>query len=98
MTSLKNFKVMKKLGFILTILFAILQVNAQDFAFGAKGGINVASVGGNTYAGLGGLASKISFHLGGVAEIPISESSAHKLNCCIRLRVRNGISEVMETA
>lgn len=33
----------------------------------------MASIGGNTYSGLGGLGSKVSFHLGGVAEIPITD-------------------------
>lgn len=63
---------------IFTILLCLVfsLVSAQDFSFGVKGGINVASVGGGTYTGFGGLGSKISFHLGGVAEVPISEKFA----------------------
>ncbi|TMM58774.1 PorT family protein [Maribacter algarum] len=63
---------------IFTILFCLLfsLVSAQDFSFGVKGGLNVASVGGGTYTGFGGLGSKISFHIGGIAEVPISEKFA----------------------
>jgi len=65
---------MKKTSFFTILLcFAFTTISAQDFGFGVKGGINVASIGGGSYAGLGGLASKVSFHIGGVAEIPISE-------------------------
>ncbi len=60
--------------FLLCLLF--VSVSAQDFSFGVKGGINITSVGGGTYTGFGGLGSKISFHLGGVAEVPISEKLA----------------------
>jgi len=64
--------------FLFTLLLCITfaTASAQDFSFGAKGGINIASVGGGTYTGFGGLGSKISFHLGGVAEVPISEKFA----------------------
>jgi len=63
---------------IFTILFCfiIATTSAQDFSFGVKGGINVASIGGGTYTGFSGLGSKISFHVGGVAEVPISEKFA----------------------
>jgi len=71
---------MKKLSILTVFAFlTFLSMSAQDFAFGVKGGVNVASVGGNAYAGLGGLSSfgsKISFHVGGVVEIPISEKLA----------------------
>ena len=67
---------MKKSVFVLTLFFSVCQLAAQDFGFGVKGGINVASIGGNTYTGLGGLTSKVSFHLGGVAQIPISDKIA----------------------
>ena len=62
------------LTFLLCSLF--VSVSAQDFSFGAKGGINIASIGGGTYSGVAGLGSKVSFHLGGVAEVPISEKFA----------------------
>lgn len=64
---------MKKLVFFVTVLAVTFYSNAQDFNLGVKGGINVASVGGSGYSGLGGLGSKVSFHLGGVAEVPISD-------------------------
>ncbi|QCX01561.1 PorT family protein [Aggregatimonas sangjinii] len=68
---------MRKLSiFMLWSLCTIFTSNAQEFNFGVKGGVNLASVGGNTYAGLGGLGSKLSFHVGGVVEIPISEKLA----------------------
>ncbi|CAM4130720.1 porin family protein [Zobellia nedashkovskayae] len=64
---------MKKLVFFLTALLTITAINAQDFNFGVKGGINIASVGGSAYSSLGSLGTKVSFHLGGVAEFPITE-------------------------
>jgi len=71
---------MRKLFFLTAFAFlTFISINAQDFAFGVKGGVNVASVGGNTYAGITGLSSfssKISFHVGAVVEIPISEKLA----------------------
>ncbi|GEQ86550.1 hypothetical protein ULMS_20580 [Patiriisocius marinistellae] len=44
---------------------------AQDLKFGAKAGLNVASIGGDAYAGLGGLDSRIAYHIGVFAEIPL---------------------------
>lgn len=71
---------MKKQSFFTIILcLSLALVSAQDFSFGAKGGINIASVGGGTYTGFGGLGSKISVHLGGVAEVPVSEKFAAQL-------------------
>lgn len=63
---------------VLTCLLCLLVISlsAQDFSFGVKGGINVASIGGGNSLGLSGLGSKISFHVGGVAEVPISEKFA----------------------
>ena len=67
---------MKKIVLVFTLFLTVWQLTAQDFGFGVKGGINVASIGGNTYTGLGGLTSKVSFHLGGVVEIPFSDKIA----------------------
>lgn len=67
---------MKKLIFFAGVLLCTFSARAQDFGFGVKGGINLASIGGSTYAGLGSFGSKVSFHLGGVAEIPFSEKIA----------------------
>lgn len=64
---------MKKRSVFAVLLFVCTLVGAQDFGFGVKGGVNIASIGGNSYAGLGGLGSRVSFHIGGVAQIPISE-------------------------
>jgi len=71
---------MRKLSILTVMAFlTFISANSQDFAFGIKGGVNVASVGGNSYAGIGGLSSfgsKVSFHIGGLVEIPISEKLA----------------------
>ncbi|SHI54215.1 porin family protein [Pseudozobellia thermophila] len=68
---------MKKLVFIFTLMLSTYQVSAQDFGFGVKAGLNIANIGGSNYYGnLGSFGSKVSFHLGGVAEIPISEKMA----------------------
>ncbi|WP_339711325.1 porin family protein [uncultured Kriegella sp.] len=65
---------MRKSLFFATVFYlTLLTAEAQDFNFGVKGGINVASIGGNSYVGLGGFGSKVGFHLGGVAEVPVSE-------------------------
>jgi len=63
---------------IFTIVSCLLFVfgSAQELSFGVKGGVNVSSVSGNAYVNLGGLTSKVSFHVGGVAEIPISDKFA----------------------
>lgn len=65
---------MKKLLFITVFLF-IFQANAQDesisknIQIGAKAGINFATITGDDPA----IKGRTSFHLGGMAEIPISE-------------------------
>ena len=62
---------MKKL--ILTAAFSILifQFNqAQELTFGVKGGINLASLGGDVGPGAKG---KMGFHLGGIAEYMLSD-------------------------
>ena len=61
---------------LIALGFTLSTLSAQEFDFGVKGGINVASIGGGTYAGLGGLGSKIGFHVGAVAAIPISDKFA----------------------
>ena len=65
---------MKKL-FIFTavLLFAVSASQAQEIRFGAKAGLNVASLGGDSYSGLGSLGSRTSFHLGALVEIPIMD-------------------------
>ena len=62
---------MKKLLIFTAIaLFGFTNVNAQDVNFGAKAGVNFASITGDD---IGELDSKTSFHVGFVAEIVISE-------------------------
>lgn len=62
---------MKKL-FIITaiVLFGFTNVNAQDINFGAKAGVNFASISGDDTDDLDG---RTSFHVGIVAEIVISD-------------------------
>lgn len=50
-----------------------LSVTAQDFGFGVKGGVNISNIGGYNYGGLGTLGSRVAFHIGGVAEVPITD-------------------------
>src|SRR5690606_9363365 len=61
---------MKKLLLSTAIaIFAIANVNAQSLNFGAKAGLNLANVGGDIDENEG----IVGFHIGGVAEISISE-------------------------
>ncbi|SDS94060.1 porin family protein [Winogradskyella sediminis] len=50
--------------------FAFTSVNAQEVTFGAKAGLNLASISGDETDDLDG---RTAFHLGAVAEISISE-------------------------
>lgn len=58
----------KVLLFAAFAVFAFTTSQAQEFRLGAKLGLNLASVGGD---GTGGLGSRTSFHIGGLAEIPL---------------------------
>jgi len=60
---------MKKLYVtVIVILSIVFTAEAQDIKFGAKEGINIASV----TADIDSAKSKVAFHIGGIAEIPIS--------------------------
>lgn len=59
---------MKKIYATIVILSIALTLNAQDIKFGAKAGANIASVTGEIESA----GSRVAFHLGGMAEIPIS--------------------------
>ena len=62
----------KLLLFTAVALFAFTSVQSQEFRLGAKAGLNVASLGGDSYyGGLGSLGSRTSFHIGGIVEIPL---------------------------
>ena len=50
-------------------LFGFLSANAQEVKFGAKAGVNLATIGGDVEDADG----RTSFHVGGVAEIMISD-------------------------
>lgn len=62
----------KLLLFTAVALFALTTAQSQEFRMGAKAGLNVASLGGDSYyGGLGSLGSRTSFHIGGLVEIPL---------------------------
>lgn len=61
---------MKKLILLVAVALFAFNVNAQDVTFGAKAGVNFASLGGDDADGLD---SRTSFHVGGVVNIGISE-------------------------
>ncbi len=62
---------MKKVFIIAVIaVFSLTSTQAQEFSFGVKAGVNVASLGGDTF--VGGLDSRVSFHIGGLLVVPVS--------------------------
>ena len=62
---------MKKVVLMAAIaVFGLCNVSAQEVSFGAKAGVNFATIGGDDTDGVDG---RTSFHIGGVAEIKISE-------------------------
>jgi hypothetical protein len=62
---------MKKLILTVALSFLIFQFNqAQELTFGVKGGINLASLGGDVPSNA---KSKIGFHIGGIAEYMLSD-------------------------
>src|SRR5690606_39067089 len=62
----------KLLLFTAVALFAFTTAQSQEFRIGAKAGVNIASLGGDSYyGGLGSLGSRTSFHIGGLVEIPL---------------------------
>jgi len=60
---------MKKLFLAAFAVFAFTSMNAQEVKFGAKAGVNLATLGGDAED----VDGRTSFHVGGVAEIIISE-------------------------
>ena len=66
---------MKKLLVIITIaVFTVSSSFAQgEVRFGAKAGLNLASIGGDSYHGLGGFDSRTSFHIGALVEVPFTD-------------------------
>jgi opacity protein-like surface antigen len=64
---------MKKLVIIAAIaVFGITSANAQEVRIGAKGGVNLATLGGDVE----NADHRTAFHLGGLVEIPLSERFA----------------------
>ena len=62
---------MKKLLLVAAVaVFGFSSVNAQEVTFGAKAGLNLASISGDETSGLD---SRTAFHVGAVAEIAISD-------------------------
>lgn len=65
---------MRKLLLLIVVLaLGYTTVQAQEIRFGAKAGVNLASIGGEDVEDLDG---RTSFHVGGLVEIPISEKFA----------------------
>ncbi|HEX9826031.1 MAG TPA: porin family protein [Flavobacteriaceae bacterium] len=64
---------MKKLFLFAAVAVFGFTMNAQEVTFGAKAGVNFASLGGDDSDGLDGLTS---FHVGGVVVIGVSEKFA----------------------
>ncbi len=60
----------KILLFISVTILTLGTVQSQEFRMGAKLGLNIASLGGDSY-GVGSLGARTSFHLGGLVEIPL---------------------------
>src|SRR5690606_41468440 len=56
--------------FFAVALLSFSAAQSQEFRLGAKLGLNVASLGGDAY-GVGSLGARTSFHIGGLAEIPL---------------------------
>lgn len=62
---------MKKLLLMAAVaVFGLSNMNAQEVKFGAKAGVNFATIGGDD---TDGIKSRTAFHIGGVAEISISD-------------------------
>lgn len=59
----------KLLLFTAVALFAFTTAQSQEFRIGFKGGVNIASIGGDYVDGLDPL---VGFHLGGLVEIPLA--------------------------
>jgi hypothetical protein len=64
---------MKKLLLTAAAVFAFSFANAQEVKFGVKAGLNLADLGGDDADGVD---SKIAFHVGGLAEIKLSDKFA----------------------
>ncbi|CAM1333267.1 porin family protein [Tenacibaculum aestuariivivum] len=61
---------MKKVLLVVAMVAASFTANAQDVKFGAKAGLNIASLSGDNDENID---SRTSFHVGAVAEIEISD-------------------------
>jgi len=75
MNQLKT-QIMKKLVFLSLLVMAggLTSVNAQGkFKAGVKGGVNLASIGGDAYYSGLSYDSRVGFHIGGFLEIPFGE-------------------------
>ena len=66
---------MKKVLLLIAVVAAGFTANAQEVKFGAKAGLNIASISGDT-DDLGNTSARTSFHVGAVAEITISDKFA----------------------
>ncbi|HLX90308.1 MAG TPA: porin family protein [Puia sp.] len=60
---------MKKSMLLLMAAISISLTQAQNISFGAKAGLNIASLSGSDVSGA---TSRVSFHIGGLAQIPLT--------------------------
>ena len=67
-----KYKIMKKLVLTAAAVFAFGFANAQETKFGVKGGLNLSNVNGD----ISNNSSRLSFHVGGFAEVKISDKFA----------------------
>ena len=63
----------KLLLFVAVTALSVGATQSQELRFGAKAGVNFASIGGDDTDGIGG---RTSFHVGGLAEIPLFDKFA----------------------
>lgn len=63
---------MKKIFTMLFMLIGFVQLQAQEWNFGVKGGVNFASFGGSDADDMG-VEGRTGFHIGGLAEVKLSE-------------------------
>ncbi len=60
------------IALFISALFSSLLAQEDEIRYGAKVGLNIASIKGDTFEGVS-LSSRVGFHIGGVVEIPISD-------------------------
>ena len=65
---------MKKISFIIVAFIVLATTASAQVKFGGKAGINIAKLSGKSEGETQNLDSKVGLHIGGLVEIPVSES------------------------